>query len=196
MSNENTKRTATQRIEDLENGLMTIYQTLDAVARDVLASKEAIKLLNNKVDAIVKATNSGAQLTDEVLTEIMVQNNIDDLKQKVTNLLNAGFLVAQEAVDLSSFIVGRDVKDDGSVINPRIQFALRAIEDESIRNKLLGAKAGDTLTLEEGKALFQVLETYLIQNPNQTTATEEPLEVSSDVFHDQAVETTTEQPTA
>ena len=196
MSNDNTKRTATQRLEDLENGLMTIYQTLDAVARDVLASKEAIKLLNNKLDAIVKATNSGSQLTDEVLSEIMVQNNIDDLKQKVTNLLNAGFLVSQEAVELNSFIVGRDVKDDGSVINPRIQFALRAIEDEAIRNKLLGAKAGDTLTLEEGKAMFQVMETYLIQNPNQTTATEESLEVNSDVFQDHSAEVTTEQPTA
>lgn len=160
----NDKRTASQRIEDLENALMSLYQTADSMARDVMTLKEAMKLLGNKVDSIVKATNRGEALTDEVLTKIMIENNVEELKQKVANLVTQGLLEAEEAVTAGSFVVGSEIDDKGEVANPRLQFVVSAL-NEDIRGKFVGTKPGDVLTLEEGELKFKVSETYKIVQP-------------------------------
>lgn len=164
MSNQADKRTASQRIEDMERGLMALYQTADNMARDMMTIKEAIKLLGNKLDAVVKATSRGEQLTDEVISKIMVENNVEELKNKVQDLVNQGVLVAAEEVTTNSFIVGREIDADGKVQNPRMQFVVSALA-ENVRSKFPGAKAGQTLELEEGKWKFEVQEVYSIQTP-------------------------------
>src|SRR5271170_6768520 len=90
------KRTAVQRIDDLERGLMGMYQAGDNLARDIMTIKEAIKLLGGKVDAIVKATMAGEDLNDDVLSRIMVENNVTELKTKVSQLVTSGTLVPYE----------------------------------------------------------------------------------------------------
>lgn len=169
MSNQADKRTASQRIEDMERGLMALYQTADNMARDMMTIKEAIKLLGNKLDAVVKATSRGEQLTDEVISKIMVENNVEELKNKVQDLVNQGVLVAAEEVTANSFIVGREIDADGKVQNPRMQFVVSALA-ENVRTKFPGAKAGQTLELEEGKWKFEVQEVYSIQTPQAPQA--------------------------
>lgn len=169
MSNQADKRTASQRIEDMERGLMALYQTADNMARDMMTIKEAIKLLGNKLDAVVKATSRGEQLTDEVISKIMVENNVEELKNKVQDLVNQGVLVAAEEVTTNSFIVGREIDADGKVQNPRMQFVVSALA-ENVRSKFPGAKAGQTLELEEGKWKFEVQEVYSIQTPQAPQA--------------------------
>ncbi|NJO48294.1 MAG: hypothetical protein HC840_01100 [Leptolyngbyaceae cyanobacterium RM2_2_4] len=167
MSNQQAdKRTASQRIDDMERGLMALYQTADNMARDLMTVKEAIKLLGNKLDSVVKASSRGEALTDEVIAKIMVENNVEELKEKVTNLVNQGVLVAAEEVGPNSFIVGRELADDGTVQNPRMQFVVSALQPE-VRDKFPGAKAGQTLELQEGKWKFEVQEVYNIQTPEQ-----------------------------
>ena len=51
------KPTASQRIDSLENGLGALFQTADNLARDMMIVKDAIKLLGNKLDAVVKLSN-------------------------------------------------------------------------------------------------------------------------------------------
>jgi hypothetical protein len=160
------KKTAAQRIDDLEHALMSLYQTADNMARDVTTLKDAVKILGNKVDAIVKATNRGETLTDEVISKIMVENNSEELKQKVANLVNAGALVPAEEILETSFIVGQEIDDEGIVQNPRIQFVVSTLQ-ENIRKKFPGAKAGQVLDLQEGKWKFVVSEIYSIVVPKQ-----------------------------
>lgn len=179
MSNQADKRTASQRIEDMERGLMALYQTADNMARDMMTIKEAIKLLGNKLDAVVKATSRGEQLSDEVISKIMVENNVEELKNKVQDLVNQGVLVAAEEVSANSFIVGREIDADGKVQNPRMQFVVSALA-ENVRTKFPGAKAGQTLELEEGKWKFEVQEVYSIQTP-QAPQAEEQAEAQEEV---------------
>jgi hypothetical protein len=161
-----TKRTAAQRIDDLENALMSSFQTLEQLARENQIIKEAVKLLGSKVDAIVQATSSGIAITNESLSSIMVQNTVADLESKVNNLKDQGILVAEETVTETSFVVGRELDTDGTVVNPRLQFALSAVKAE-LKSTISGAKVGDVLVLEEGKLNFEVLETYAIRSPAQ-----------------------------
>lgn len=162
-------RTASQRLDDLERGVMAMYQAADNIARDVMTLKEAIKLLGNKLDAVVKATSAGEALTDETLSRIMVQNNVDELKEKVTNLVGQGILVATDTVTEATFIVGREVDDKGAVVNPRMQFVVSALQ-APLKAKLNGAKIGQLVEFQEGKLKFEVLEAYSIQSPKAPEA--------------------------
>lgn len=181
MSNQQQdKRTASQRIDDMERGLMALYQTADNMARDMGVIKEAIKLLGNKLDAVVKASNRGEALNDEVIAKIMVENNVEELKGKVTDLVNQGVLVAAEEVGPNSFVVGREIDENGTVVNPRMQFVVSALQGE-IKDKFPGSKAGQILDLQEGKFKFEVQEVYNLQTPQAAAPeqSEAPAEASA-----------------
>lgn len=171
MSNNQQKdtRTASQRLDDMERGLMALYQTADNMARDMQIIKEAIKLLGNKLDSVVKASSQGLQLNDEVISKIMVDNNIQELKDKVTKLVDDKVLEQTDVVTTNSFVVGREIAEDGSIANPRMQFVVSALA-EPVKNKFPGQKVGDILTLEEGKWKFEIQEIYSLVIPKAPEA--------------------------
>lgn len=175
-------RSASQKIQDLEKAMMQVYQAVDAMARDLGVIKDAIKLLNNKVDSIVKISAKGEVVNDEVITKMMIENNCEELKQKVTVMQAQGILAPQEQIGADSFVVGSELNDEGETVNPRLQFALYALSPE-LQEKLTGAKVGDTLTLQEGKLRFKVLESYQIQQPK---AAEEPVEAQAEALKAEA----------
>lgn len=167
MSNQNqqaqpaaSKKTAAQRIEALENAFMSLYHTADNMARDLLTTKEALKLVGNKLDAVAKL----AKLSDDDIAKLMIENNIEELKGKLKNLVDNGVLSAEEAVQENSFVVGREIDNEGTVVNPRLQFAMKAMP-ATTQEKIKGSKPGDVITIEEGKLRFEVLETYKIEPP-------------------------------
>ena len=157
-------KTAAQRIEQLENAFMSLYQTADNMARDLLTTKEAIKLLGNKVDAIVKVVRSGGELTDDNISAGMIENNVEELKNRVDRLAKAGVLTKEDQVNENSFVVGREMDQDNTIVNPRLQFALKAMP-VTTQEKIKGAKPGDIITIEEGKLRFELLETYSVTPP-------------------------------
>lgn len=164
------KRTATQRLEDLENMMMNMFHTADNMARDIITLKEAVKLLGNKVDSIVTLLSTGKEVSDDTVADIMMENNSKELKSKVDGLVEQGILVLSDGiVGTRSFVVGRELDDTGQVVNPRIQFALSALP-ENLQSKVVGSKAGDVVTLEEGKLNLEVLEVYSIETPSLVRA--------------------------
>ena len=163
------KRTATQRIEDLEQIAMSNLQTLNAMAKDIGLLKDAVKLLGNKTDSIVKVISSGGALSDQSISETMIANNVTELQGKVANLVTQGILAASERVTTNSFVVGQEVDENGKVVNPRIQFTLGTVPPEA-KEKLLGAAVGDRVSFGDGKLKFDVLESYEIQEPKAPTA--------------------------
>lgn len=154
------KRNATQRIGDLEQALMGLFQTADNMARDLTTVRDAIKLLGNKLDSVAKAAN----LSDDVIAKLMIQNNVAELKEKVTNLVTQGILVPAEEMNDTSFVVGQEIDAEGNVVNPRIQFTLTSIQPE-LRDKIKAAKVGEAVVLEEGKLKFMPVEIYTIVPP-------------------------------
>lgn len=163
----NPTRSAAQKIADLENAVMSLFNVADNLAKDLTTVKNALKLLNNKVASIVKASTTGEEISDEVLDRLMIENNCEELAQKVTNMVTQGIVVAEEQVSENSFVVVSEMDDSEKIVNPRLQFALKALSAE-LQAKLLGAKAGDVLLLEEGKLKVKVLESYKIQEPQLT----------------------------
>lgn len=169
----NPKRSAGQRLDDLENAMLSSLQAVDQMAKESQVIKEAVKLLGNKLDATIKvAGEKGITINDDEIAAKMVENNAADLKARVTGLCDNGVLTAQDTISDTSFVVGREVDSTGKVVNPRLQFAVKAVP-EAYQAILAGKKAGDLVVFEEGKLSFEVLESYEIRSPQQPEQTAE-----------------------
>ncbi len=163
------QKNASQRIEDLEKGLMSMYQAFNGVAQDLANAKEALKLLGNKVSSIVTVSAKGDLVTEDSVNKTMIENNVAELKSKVDGLITQGILVNQETAESNSFLVGRELDDQGNIANPRLQFALAALQPD-VQEKIKGRKAGDVVTIQEGKLKFELLEVYSIEAPKAAQA--------------------------
>jgi hypothetical protein len=152
-------------LDDLERALMSLFQNMENLGRETNAIRDAVRLLGNKVDALAKANIRGEQPTDETLSQIMIDNNVEELKGKVDGLVKAQVLVSTDIVSETSFIVGRELAaDSDKVINPRLQFSLTSLAKE-VGDKIKGRLIGDIITVQEGQARFEILEVYNIQTP-------------------------------
>jgi hypothetical protein len=169
-------KTASERLETLENTLDRVIQhiqPMDLMAKDLLAMKEALKLLNNKVDSVVKALNDQQPLTPETINANMLANNEAELKDKVTALVKSGTLATADTTSKDSFLALSEADAQGTVINPRIQFLLSNLQNEELRSKLEGTKVGDTVATDDKGNTVTVLEIYNIVIP-QAPAAETP----------------------
>jgi hypothetical protein len=163
------KRTASQKIEDLERAVMSGFQVSNNMARDLMMIKDALKLLGNKVDSIMKASREKLELNDENISKLMLENNIAELKGKVENLVTQGILKATEEVGDNTFLVGSENDKDGKVVHPRVQFTYGSLEKD-LQEKLKGAKAGQIVTFKDDKLRFVVQEVYAIIPPKAPEA--------------------------
>lgn len=178
MSEEN-KKTAIERLEDLEkrvgiaentaNSIIQAIQPLANMAQDLMGLREAVKLLNNKLDAVVKCINAGTALTDENLSSQMTANNAKDLEEKVTKMVADGLLASTDTVGKESFVVINEADETGKIVNPRMQFLLSALQNEEIRSKLEGSKVGANIAVGEKGASLNILEAYNIVVPQEAT---------------------------
>jgi hypothetical protein len=171
MSKSNQSRSATQRISDLENAMMSMFNTLDAMTRDFMTIKQAVTLTHSRLGALLKASEQGEALTNENVDRLVVEADCKDLKDKVDYMVTQGVLKAEEFATDSSFVVGQEEDDAGKVITPRIQFATATIGQEEIKSKIVGSKAGQLLDLGEGKLKLRVLESFQIVKVEETQNT-------------------------
>ncbi len=193
MSDTNTenKKTATERLEILENTVNSIIQAVQPLAnmaQDLMGLREAVKLLNNKLDVTIKCINSGTQLTDENLSQGMTENNAKDLQDKVTKMVSDGLLAATDTIGKDSFVVINEQDDSGKIVNPRMQFLLSALQNEEIRGKLEGATVGSNIPVGDKGGSLNVLEAYNIVVPQAPAAETAETQATTDAA------TTTEAP--
>lgn len=177
------KRTASQRIEDLERAVMAIYQATNNMARDNSLIKNALKLMDNKIEAIMKASTNGEPLSTEVISRIMKENELEELKERVVNMVNQGFLAPLEAIEDGAFVVGSEDEPDaadgtpGKTIHARLQFSLNTL-DKEVQEKLKGAKVGETVKFKDDALVFKVKEIYKIVNPTPVAPETAPAPVA------------------
>jgi hypothetical protein len=172
MSNTD-KRTASQRIEDLERAVMSLFQVNNNMAKDLTMAKDALKLLNQRVSAVIKllSNNTTNTLVNEDTVDGEMKNaQMEELKQKVTNLVNQGLLVPAKVVGEGTFIVGTENEKDnedgtpGKVQHPRVQCTLASLSKD-VQDQLVGAKVGDTISFKDVELVFKLQEVYQIVNP-------------------------------
>ncbi len=168
------QRTASERIEDLENAMLGAFQNLDSMMKDLDLVKKATQLLNGKIDAVIKA----GSISDQAVSDAMVEAKANILKSKVDDMVASKILVAEDAVTATSFVVGRELDKSGTVMDPRVQIAIGNIP-EDLQNKLVGTIAGQIVDMGEGNHDFQIIETYSIVTPNAPEA-ETPQETPSE----------------
>src|ERR1035437_2101545 len=100
------KRTATQKIEDLEKVVTMLYQAVASnknATENLLRSqgdmglvKEALKLLNKKTEAIVQVANSGTGITTQSVSDAVTAMNVADLQAQVAGYIEAGHLAVAD----------------------------------------------------------------------------------------------------
>ena len=179
MSEDNQKRvdnrTATQRLEALEQVCGALYNTIQELIRandriaplvaDVPTLKEAAKLLNKRVEALVSVADASSGISAETVSAKMVEMNVSELKDQIGAWVTNGALVANETgADSESFVVAEETTVDGTVANPRVQFPMRSQSTE-IQANILGKKVGDKVDLGAEKLGLTILELYTITPP-------------------------------
>ena len=164
------KKTAAQRLSNLEETLVGTLKALGAVDNEQSVIKEALSLIGAKLDAMTKLLQSNnPQLTDTAMSNLMVEGKASKMNESTQQAVNSGVLVATDTVTENCFVVGREIEDDGNVVNPRIQFTVESAK-EQFRARILGAKVLDRILVEEGKAKLELLEIYSIHQPKAPTA--------------------------
>ena len=166
MENQNTQQpkkpmTASERLDAIELGFKMLDSGLADLFQNAEVIRQAIKLLDNKVNSMVKAVNNGEPLTEEVLERIMKDNFATELKQKVEDLKTKGELSDAEYIEADSFVVLKQIASEGgAVIDPRFQAPVSRLSEE-VKSLLMGKKVGDLVSLTEAEQAL-VLEIYKI----------------------------------
>jgi len=173
-STEN-KKTASERLEDLEGAVAQLsgnlgqvvqgLQSIEPMAKDLLGIKEALKLLNNKLNSVLQAYNAAEPLTDEFINKHMTENNANELAALVNQSVARGLFTKVDTVNNDTFIVLNEVDPSGKVVNPRIQFMVGALQHEETRIKLNGAKVGDNIPVGTEGGSINILEAYIVSVP-------------------------------
>lgn len=173
------KRTATQRIEDLEKVASVLYQNLiqmknitDSLMKsqgDMGLIKEATRLLNKKLEAVVQLSKPETGVSAESVSNLVLKMNVEDLTSQVAEYVKNGHLVSAEEVSPNSYLVCEEYNPDGTLANPRIQFRLDS-QEQSTSDAFKGKKAGDTVSFGENKFSAKILEIYTLVEPKQETA--------------------------
>lgn len=179
MSNSNNLNTgktltAAQRIDAIQDTLGKTDQTIFNLTRQMQLLQDALTLLNDKVAAIVVALSSGQAVTEQAIDEINTDRKVSEMKEKVEKLVSQGVMSKSEAVTKNSFLVVREINtENGKVINPRLQFIARILNQESL-DKVLGKKVGDSVKfVDENPAVIEIEEVYEITNKNADASSSE-----------------------
>ena len=165
-TNKKGKLTASQRLEAIEQLIMTQNSKFDVVGDEIDTLREAIGALAKRVNATIQAAEQGG-VTNSSVNQIVINETAKDLGKKVKFLTDQGVLVTDNGSPISekSFVVGRELDDDSNEVNPRVQFAVGSL-DGNLNRQIIGHKLGDVFKLEGAETNLEIMEVYSIQNPN------------------------------
>lgn len=167
MSNNDKKLNAAQRLESLEKAMVLIDKTIHELYKSVEGLRLAGKTLSNKVDSIISASAQGQQINDDVVNKIMIENNVQELKERIERLKSSNQLVEGSEINDLSLMVLREIDPDtNEVANPRVQIAFQLLAEQT-KDLLRGKKAGDIIAMGENKLNLEVLEVYEIVVPEK-----------------------------
>jgi hypothetical protein len=156
------KLTAAQRIEKLENTTLGVYENFNILANDIDQLRQTVTALAKRLNATIEAGEKGGINNDQV-NSIIIQENVNELKQKVDFLIEQGILKKSEnnTVGESSFVVGRELDDEKNEINPRIQFAFQTLNEKG-KELILDKSIGDLVKNEGNSGCMEITEIYEI----------------------------------
>ena len=151
----------------------TTSEKIGILADEIDKQGAAIKTLRSRISAVMEVTDTQDQVGKKI-----IEANIEELKAKIEVLTNTGALVLDNDSQISdkSFIVGRELDQEGNETNPRLQFPLATLSEE-LQLSLVGKSVGDLVEFEDENAPnFEITEIYTIQEITQNFAEEDSQE--------------------
>ena len=164
---ESKKLNATQRLAAVEQ-LMSGYDSKFNIIADELDKLSAyVNNLTRRLNATIQAGEDGG-ITSDSVKQIIIGENVKDLEGKVDMLQQNGVLSRNDEMVIAdnSFIIGREIDDEGNVVNPRLQFLVGSIE-QSYKEGLLGKKLGDTYKGKDSSITLEITEIYEVADQNK-----------------------------
>jgi len=156
------KITATKRLEALEEAVLGFQQRFLILADEIDKLSAGLMATTKTIDGLLEATK-----TREAVNDIIVNENIKEMEQKVKALEEQGVLIKEEgdevAIGERSYVVGRELDQEGNVMNPRIHFAYPSLKDEE-KELFLGRKKGEVVMQEaDSKVGLEIVEIFSIK---------------------------------
>lgn len=150
---------AQKRVGQLE---MLVYN----MSRENDVLKEALQLIDSKLNAVVTLTQNGGQLTEDNINDAIMQSKANSLKAQVEEFVNQGTMKPSDEVTKNSFVAIREFSKDGKLVNPRLQFYMPRLVEE-LQNKFLGKKVGDLVVGPEDRLDGEIMEIYEVVQADQ-----------------------------
>ena len=179
-----SKLNASQKLEALETKITDLESKLDRAIQLLLERVNSLAdtdvALAKRINAIVKAGDEGGVTTDSVKTAV-VNQAATELKARVQMLIDNGLLTLdnESPITTESFVVGRELSSEGEEINPRIQFAVKSLQQE-VQDSLIGKKAGESISDEKSQTSMEITEVYTINQPQVEASEEQEAEAAQD----------------
>ena len=179
-----SKLNASQKLEALETKITDLESKLDRAIQLLLERVNSLAdtdvALAKRINAIVKAGDEGGVTTDSVKTAV-VNQAATELKARVQMLIDNGLLTLdnESPITSESFVVGRELSSEGEEINPRIQFAVKSLQQE-VQDSLIGKKAGESISDEKSQTSMEITEVYTINQPQVEASEEQEAEAAQD----------------
>lgn len=177
---EEKKVKATEKLAALEQLTMSMARRVGELelvlythSRENEILKEALQLINQKLDAVVSLSSAGLALTDDNINLTVISMKEQELKNRVDAYIQEGRLVTAEEIGENSMVVSRESNELGQIENPRLQFLVGRLTDE-LKSKFIGKKVGDLIKGEDGKLDIEIMEIYNVveEQENQEEAVE------------------------
>jgi hypothetical protein len=160
------KQNASQKIEALENALMSQNGKFDILAEEIDRLRQMMTALTKRLNASIQAAEDGG-LTSDSVNKIILGENMKELEAKVQYLVEQGVLQRNDDSEITdrTFVVGREIDTEGNVVNPRVQFSVNSVDGE-VKSRLLTKKAGNVISYSETEPSLEITEVYQIVDPN------------------------------
>lgn len=157
---------ASERLSAIESALIPtqrrvgeLEMILFNLSRENEILKDALQLLHEKLESVIALSNEGSPLTNENINEKVVLLKEQVLKDKVTQMVDAGQIAKTEKVTENSLVVARELNKNGTVENPRIQFLTSRLIQE-LQDKFIDKTVGDLIKGDEDKLDLEIMEIY------------------------------------
>lgn len=167
VAEKDVKMNASQKLEALENIIQKQSNQINIIADEIDRLSNVITALAKRVNAIVRTGDEGQKISTEQVNALLVSDAAKELQGKVNFLVQQGILVLNnnKEIDDNTFVVGRELNSEGEEINPRVQFAVKSLEQDG-QNKVKGKKAGDSIVGDDGINM-EILEVFDIVTPQE-----------------------------
>lgn len=163
-------KTILERVQNLESNVQSIAQAFNQVDEQRQTLGEVIEVLQTALTELGDDFAGKVQKRIEERREEQRKARDARAAEAVSKMVADGTLTVVDAVAQDSFLVGRILAADGSVVSAQAQGVLGTFPP-TMREQLVGKTVGEFVTDADGSK-FELLELYKFDSPKALTEPE------------------------